>query len=75
MKTARFYVENWLCNKPPGLHSYLIFNLHRKREICYLFRLRSESTAAMKTLYDRDKQRDTPFVLYVNKQMNLSNIY
>ena len=53
MKTAKFYVENWLRNKPPGLPSYLNFNLHRKKEICYIFRLRSESTAAMKTLYDR----------------------
>ena len=53
MKTAKFYVENWLRNKSTGLPSYLNFNLHRKKEICYIFRLRSESTAAMKTLYDR----------------------
>ena len=55
MKTARFYVENWLKNKPPGLSSYLNFNLHRKKEICYIFRLRSESNAAMKTIYDRNQ--------------------
>ena len=55
MKTAVYYVENWLRNKPPGLPSYLNFDFPRKREICYIFRLRSESTVSMATLFDRGK--------------------
>ena len=60
MSTAIFYVENWLKDKPPGLPNYLNYNLHRKMEICYIFRLRSYSTASLATLFKRGKQILSP---------------
>ena len=56
MSTAINYVDNWLRNKPPGLSNYLNYNLHRKMEICYIFRLRSYSTASLATFFKRGKQ-------------------
>ena len=51
MKTASFYVDNWLQDKPPGMPNYLCYNLDRKTEICYIFRIRAEATASLATLF------------------------
>ena len=51
METAVDYVQNWLENKPPGLPNYLNYNLERKQEISYIFRIRAGATASLATLY------------------------
>ena len=53
MKTALRYLSRWLIHKPPGLANYLIYNRWMKREICYIFRLRSESDGCYSSLYNR----------------------
>ena len=55
MKTAKFYADYWLINKPPNLPNYLIYNLNCKKEICYIFRLHVGATAELATLYERGK--------------------
>ena len=53
MKTAYRYLEHWIRDKPAGLANYLNFNKHRKKEICYIFKLRSESDGCNATLHKR----------------------
>ena len=52
MKIAKFYVDNWLINKPSQFLNYLKYNLNHKKELCYTLKLYA-ATAALTTLYER----------------------
>ena len=54
MTTAQFYLQNWLRDKPPGLANYLNYNRHRKKEICYIFRLRAEADGSYMQHFIKD---------------------
>ena len=40
-KTGILYAQEWFIDKPEGLPNYLLFNKNRKRECCYIFRIRA----------------------------------